>query len=53
MTNQKARLELHAALQQAAAQRARTTHIENIVGNVLMSILAACVGTVVVLWLIK
>ena len=53
MTNQQARIELHAALQQARAQRQRTEKIEGIVGGILFSILGACVLTTIVLWLTR
>lgn len=53
MTNQQARIELHAALQQAHAQRERAHKIEGIVGGILFGALGSCVLAAIVLWLTR
>jgi hypothetical protein len=50
MTNQQQREELFQLVALAREQREKTARIEDLIGNVLFSVLGACVLYTIVLW---
>jgi hypothetical protein len=52
-STQAQRQELYQLIDLARAQRAKTARIEDLVGNVLISVLGACVLFTIVLWLTR
>jgi hypothetical protein len=52
-STQAQREELYQLISIARAERERTARIEDLVGNVLISVLGACVLFTIVLWLTR